>query len=82
LLSQGPRARRRRTSTEVHQVHHFAPDPTSTADTGTLRGDALAWLRDAADLLAGPAGEALRGLLGDGACLGGANRKETQKTRH
>jgi AcrR family transcriptional regulator len=46
-------------------VHHLAPDPASTPDTGSLRGDAIAWLRIAADLLAGPAGEALRGLLGD-----------------
>jgi len=49
----------------VDVVHHLAPDPTSTPDTGSLRSDAIAWLRGAADLLAGPAGEALRGLLGD-----------------
>jgi AcrR family transcriptional regulator len=46
-------------------VHHLAPDPTAAPDTGSLRGDAIAWMRTAADLLAGPAGEALRGLLGD-----------------
>ena len=46
-------------------VHHLAPDPTDTPDTGSLRGDALAFMRLAADLLAGPGGEALRGLLGD-----------------
>ena len=46
-------------------VHHLTPDPTSPPNTGTLRGDALAWMRMIADLLAGPAGEALRGLLGD-----------------
>ena len=46
-------------------VHHLAPDPTDTPDTGSLRGDALAFMRIAAALLAGPGGEALRGLLGD-----------------
>jgi AcrR family transcriptional regulator len=46
-------------------VHHLAPDPTDTPDTGSLRGDALAFMRTAAKLLAGPGGEALRGLLGD-----------------
>jgi AcrR family transcriptional regulator len=46
-------------------VHHLAPDPTDMPDTGSLRGDALAFMRTAADLLAGPGGEALRGLLGD-----------------
>ncbi len=46
-------------------VHHLAPDPTDLPDTGSLRGDALAFMRVAADLLAGPGGEALRGLLGD-----------------
>jgi AcrR family transcriptional regulator len=46
-------------------VHHLAPDPAATPDTGSLRGDTLAFMRIAADLLAGPGGEALRGLLGD-----------------
>jgi AcrR family transcriptional regulator len=46
-------------------VHHLAPDPAATPDTGRLRGDTLAFMRIAADLLAGPGGEALRGLLGD-----------------
>ena len=46
-------------------VHHLAPDPIDTPDTGSLRGDALAFLRAAAALLTGPGGEALRGLLGD-----------------
>jgi AcrR family transcriptional regulator len=46
-------------------VHHLAPDPTAILDTGSLRGDALAFMRQMADLFAGPAGEALRGLLGD-----------------
>jgi AcrR family transcriptional regulator len=46
-------------------VHHLAPDPTDTPNTGSLRGDVLAFMRAAAELLAGPGGEALRGLLGD-----------------
>jgi AcrR family transcriptional regulator len=46
-------------------VQHLAPDPTAIFDTGSLRGDALSFMREMADLLAGPAGEALRGLLGD-----------------
>jgi AcrR family transcriptional regulator len=46
-------------------VHHLAPDPTHTPDTGSFRGDVLAFMRAAAALLAGPGGEALRGLLGD-----------------
>ena len=46
-------------------VQHLAPDPAEIPDTGSLRGDALAFIRGMADLLAGPAGEALRGLIGD-----------------
>jgi len=46
-------------------VQHLAPDPTAIFDTGSLRGDAIAFMRQMADLFAGPAGEALRGLLGD-----------------
>ena len=34
-------------------VHHLAPDPTDLPDTGSLRGDAIAFMRTAADLLAG-----------------------------
>ena len=33
--------------------------------TGTLRGDLIAWLRTAADGLAGPAGEAFRGVVSE-----------------
>jgi hypothetical protein len=44
-------------------VYHTHPDPISTPDTGSLRGDLLAALRQAASLLTGPTGEALRGLL-------------------
>ena len=46
-------------------VRHSMPDPASPADTGSLRGDVLAFLRQSAGMLAGPAGQALRGLLGD-----------------
>ncbi|WP_162795308.1 TetR/AcrR family transcriptional regulator, partial [Nonomuraea lactucae] len=38
-------------------VYEVLPDPASTPDTGTLRGDVLAALRGAAEVLAGPAGE-------------------------
>jgi AcrR family transcriptional regulator len=46
-------------------VHHVLPDPTAVPDTGSLRGDLLAVLRTVADQLAGPAGQAIRGLLSD-----------------
>ncbi|MBB5157694.1 TetR/AcrR family transcriptional regulator [Saccharopolyspora phatthalungensis] len=46
-------------------VYHQLPDPSSIPDTGSLRGDLLAVLREIAELLAGPAGEALRGVLSD-----------------
>jgi len=46
-------------------VYDLLPDPAATADTGNLRGDLLALLRTAADLLAGPAGTAIRGLISD-----------------
>jgi AcrR family transcriptional regulator len=49
----------------IDAVYHVLPDPTSMPDTGSFRSDLLALLRSTADLLAGPAGEALRGLLGD-----------------
>ena len=46
-------------------IHQALPDPTSPPDTGSLRGDLLASLRQTASLLAGPAGEALRGVLSE-----------------
>ena len=46
-------------------VYHALPDPSSPPETGSLRGDLLALLRRNAEILAGPAGEALRGLLSD-----------------
>lgn len=49
----------------VAAVYHVLPDPEAPPDTGSLRGDVLAVLRHAAELLSGPAGEALRGLLAD-----------------
>jgi AcrR family transcriptional regulator len=49
----------------IDAVHHLAPDPTHPPDTGSFRGDVLAFMRAASALLAGPGGEALRGLLGD-----------------
>jgi len=49
----------------VQAVYHTWPDSGSPPDTGSLRGDVLTLLRRVASLLAGPSGEALRGLLGD-----------------
>jgi AcrR family transcriptional regulator len=41
------------------------PDPADQADTGSLRGDVLSFFTSVADILAGPAGTALRGLVSD-----------------
>jgi AcrR family transcriptional regulator len=49
----------------VDAVYHTLPDPAGLTDTGTLRGDLLAVLRTAGDQLSGPAGRAMRGVLGD-----------------
>ncbi|MER7077535.1 transcriptional regulator, TetR family [Saccharopolyspora kobensis] len=46
-------------------VYNTWPEPAEVVDTGTLRGDLLAMLRRSAEALAGPVGEAMRGLLGD-----------------
>ena len=46
-------------------VYNQLPDTAVTPDTGSLRGDLLALFRGAASLLAGPAGVAIRGLVGD-----------------
>ena len=40
------------------------PDPDDLVDTGSLRGDLLAWFHELAAQLQGPAGSALRGILG------------------
>lgn len=49
----------------VDAAYHVLPDPSGIADTGTLRGDLLAMLRHVGDQVAGPAGRAIRGVLGD-----------------
>jgi AcrR family transcriptional regulator len=46
-------------------VYHLLPDPASPPDTGSLRGDLLAVMRAVAEQLAGPAGQALGGVLSD-----------------
>jgi AcrR family transcriptional regulator len=46
-------------------VYDQLPDTAAAPDTGDLRGDLLALFRSAARLLAGPAGVAIRGLVGD-----------------
>lgn len=46
-------------------VRRAMPDPAMPRDTGAFRSDVLECLRANADALAGPAGQALRGLLGD-----------------
>lgn len=46
-------------------VYHVFPDPASPPDTGSLRGDLLAVMRAVAEQLAGPAGQALGGVLSD-----------------
>ncbi|MGI5282749.1 TetR/AcrR family transcriptional regulator [Nonomuraea polychroma] len=49
----------------MEAVRNTLPTPESTPDTGTLRGDLVAMLDIVAQTLSGPAGEALRGLLGE-----------------
>jgi AcrR family transcriptional regulator len=46
-------------------VYHMFPDVASPPDTGSLRGDLLAVLRVVAEQLAGPAGQAVAGVLSD-----------------
>ncbi len=46
-------------------VYHLLPNPSDIPDTGELRGDLLTLLRQTARTLSGPAGQALRGLLGE-----------------
>jgi AcrR family transcriptional regulator len=46
-------------------VHELLSDRTAAPETGSLRGDLLALLRSAAELLTGPAGTAIRGLVSD-----------------
>lgn len=49
----------------VDAVRHVFPERGASTDTGELRGDLIALLRNAAELLNGPVGSALRGLLAD-----------------
>lgn len=60
-------------------VYHYLPDPSSAPETGSLRGDLLTVLRNTAELLTGPAGAALRGVLSE--VLSDATRAE-QARRH
>lgn len=46
-------------------VYQLAPLPDRIPDTGCLRGDLLAVLRQSATVLQGPAGAALRGMLAE-----------------
>lgn len=46
-------------------VYHGLPNTMGTEDHGSLREDALALLRWTAGVMAGPSGEAMRGLLSD-----------------
>ncbi|WP_327102505.1 TetR/AcrR family transcriptional regulator [Nonomuraea glycinis] len=46
-------------------VYHTLPDLASVPDTGSLREDLLVVLRRSSAALAGPAGEAMRGLLSE-----------------
>ena len=46
-------------------VYHVFPQSGSPPDTGSLRGDLIAMMTAVADQLAGPAGQALSGILSD-----------------
>ena len=46
-------------------IYGLLPDPAAAAETGSLRGDLLALFRSAAELLAGPGGAAIRGMMSD-----------------
>ncbi|MDP4507294.1 TetR/AcrR family transcriptional regulator [Nonomuraea turcica] len=65
----------------MEAVRNTLPTPESTPDTGSLRGDLMAMLGHAAHVLSGPAGEAMRGLLGEALSSGSplrAMRKTSQ----
>jgi AcrR family transcriptional regulator len=49
----------------IDTAYHFLPQSADVADTGSLRGDLLAMLRAVSASLAGPAGQAMRGLLSE-----------------
>lgn len=46
-------------------VYHSLPSLSEVPDTGSLRDDLLTMLRRTAEILGGPAGEAMRGLLAE-----------------
>ncbi|HLU72433.1 MAG TPA: TetR/AcrR family transcriptional regulator [Nonomuraea sp.] len=46
-------------------VYHSLPSLSEVPDTGSLREDLLTMLRRTAEILGGPAGEAMRGLLAE-----------------
>ena len=56
---------RNRMELVMDAVRHAIPEPAQIPDTGSLRGDLVAALQQAAQFLEGPAGEALPGLLSD-----------------
>ncbi|MEO3802615.1 TetR/AcrR family transcriptional regulator [Nonomuraea sp. B1E8] len=49
----------------MEAVYSSLPTPESSPDTGNFRDDLVAMLRRTAQALSGPAGEAMRGLLGE-----------------
>ncbi|MEV4834963.1 TetR/AcrR family transcriptional regulator [Nonomuraea sp. NPDC049486] len=49
----------------MDSVYHSLPALSDVPDTGSLRDDLLTVLRGTADILSGPAGEAMRGLLSE-----------------
>lgn len=49
----------------MDSVYHSLPALSDVPDTGSLRDDLLTLLRGTADILSGPAGEAMRGLLSE-----------------
>ncbi|MBE1591432.1 TetR/AcrR family transcriptional regulator [Nonomuraea angiospora] len=64
-------------------VYNSLPAPGSAPDTGNLRDDLVAMLRMTSKALSGPAGEAMRGLLGEALSSGSplrALRKDSQST--
>jgi AcrR family transcriptional regulator len=54
-----------RSTLVMDAVYHLLPNPSDIPDTGELRGDLLVLLHQTARTLSGPAGAALRGLLGE-----------------
>lgn len=54
-----------RTALVLDAMYSVMPSATNTPNTGSLRGDVLAVMRQTVSQLEGPAGLALRGLLGE-----------------